>query len=296
MTSTRQDPPPCRVAALYLYPVKALRGVALQQSVLGPRGLAGDRAWMLISGDGRFVSQRELPRLALLSARYEQDTLCIDAAGLATLRVPLAAGAGECRAARVWADDCEVLDAGDEAARWLGAALESRPCRLVRMRPDFRRRLARAALLGADTTTAFADAAPFLVVNRPSLDALNAELLRNGGNAVQIERFRPNVVLEGLSPFAEHAVAVLRGAQGSFRLCYPCERCAVITVDPARGARDEAGRRAFAALATLNPLPGTAKPVFGMNATWSGDDGATLRIGDTFEVLKAPTRVTGDPA
>jgi hypothetical protein len=272
----------CRIAALYLYPVKALRGMALAESRVGPLGLAGDREWMIVQENGRFVSQRELPRLALLSARYEQEQLCIDAPGRETLRVPLAPARGECLEASVWADRCEVLDAGAGAARWLAAALEPPwPCRLVRMRPGFHRRLARAPLLGEQTSTVFADAAPLLVVNEGSLEALNAELLRGGHGGVGITRFRPNVILRGLAPFEEQTVAELRAATGALRLCYPCERCAVITVDPARGLRDEAGRSAFKALAALNPVPGTSRPLFGMNATWNGAD-ATLRIGDTL--------------
>ncbi len=272
----------CHVRQLFIYPVKALRGIALARSGVGARGLAGDREWMIVREDGRFVSQRELPRLALLAPRFEGESLCIEAPGQDALRVPLAYRDGEAFTAQVWADDCEVLDAGAQAARWLDAAVQpARPLRLVRMRHGFRRRLARAPLLGDETTTAFADAAPFLVVNLASLQALNAELGRRGQPAVGIERFRPNIVIEGLDAFREHALAALQGDGGSFRLCYPCERCAVITVDPARGVRDETGKAAFAALAAMNPLPGTAKPLFGINATWQGE-GTSLGVGDVF--------------
>ena len=278
----------CVVTALFVYPVKALRGVALARSAIGARGLAGDREWMIVREDGRFVSQRELPRLALLAPRYEDDWLCIEAPGRDPLRVPLAYRAGKAFTAQVWADACEVLDAGSEASRWLQAAVQSdRPLRLVRMRRGFRRRLARAPLLGEATTTAFADAAPFLVVNAASLQALNAALGWRGQAAVTIERFRPNIVVEGLAAFREHALAGLQRDDGWFRLCYPCERCAVITVDPARGVRDEPGKAAFAALAAMNPLPGTAKPLFGINATWQGE-GRSLRVGDVF-AAREPT-------
>ncbi|MBK9468302.1 MAG: MOSC domain-containing protein [Gammaproteobacteria bacterium] len=141
--------------------------------------------------------------------------------------------------------------------------------------------LARAPLLGEATTTAFADAAPFLVVNIASLQALNAGLAQRGQPAVGIERFRPNIVVDGLDAFREHALSGLQRDEGSFRLCYPCERCAVITVDPALGVRDEPGRAAFATLAMMNPLPGTAKPLFGINATWQGED-TSLGVGDVF--------------
>ena len=272
----------CKVKGLFIYPVKALRGVALARSRIGARGLDGDREWMIVREDGRFVSQRDLPRLALLAPRYEDDSLCIEAPGRDPLRVPLAYRDAEAFAAQVWSDACEVLDAGPEASRWLQAVVQpQRPLRLVRMRRGFRRRLARAPLLGEATTTAFADAAPFLVVNIASLQALNAGLAQRGQPAVGIERFRPNIVVDGLDAFREHALSGLQRDEGSFRLCYPCERCAVITVDPALGVRDEPGRAAFATLAAMNPLPGTAKPLFGINATWQGED-TSLGVGDVF--------------
>lgn len=284
----------CVVTGLFVYPVKALRGVALQRSGIGARGLDGDREWMIVREDGRFVSQRELPRLALLAPRYEDDSLCIEAPGRDSLRVPLAYRAAEAFTAQVWSDACEVLDAGPEASCWLQAAVQpERPLRLVRMRRGFRRRLARAPLLGEATTTAFADAAPFLVVNVASLQALNTALAQRGQPAVGMERFRPNIVVEGLDAFREQALAALQGDEGSFRLCYPCERCAVITVDPARGMRDEPGRAAFATLAAMNPLPGTAKALFGINATWQGE-GTSLGVGDVFVARKSTQEPQGE--
>lgn len=284
----------CQVTGLFVYPVKALRGVALERSGIGARGLDGDREWMIVREDGRFVSQRELPRLALLAPRYEDDSLCIEAPGRDPLRVPLAYRAAESFTAQVWSDACEVLDAGSEASRWLQAAVQpERALRLVRMRRGFRRRLARAPLLGDATTTAFADAAPFLVVNMASLRALNAALAQRGQPAVGMERFRPNIVVEGLDAFREHALAALQGDEGSLRLCYPCERCAVITVDPARGVRDEPGRAAFATLAAMNPLPGTAKALFGINATWQGE-GKSLGVGDVFVARESTQEPQGE--
>lgn len=275
-----------RLEALYVYPVKALRGIALPQARVTPRGLAGDREWMIVRPDGRFVSQRELPALATIAARFGDGQLVLQAEGHAPLHV---AGDGETPAlgATVWADACEVLDAGADAGRWLDAVLAPPwPLRLVRMRPGFTRRLAKEDRMLPGTTTHFADAAPVLVVNLASLRALNAALADADRDAVGIERFRPNVVIDGLAPFAEQGIARIAAAGGAFRLCYPCERCVVITIDQRSGVRDRMHYEPFRTLAKLNTMPGRpGSPAFGMNAVWEGE-GAHVRVGE--ELVATP--------
>ena len=148
------------------------------------------------------------------------------------------------------------------------------------MREGFVRRLEREALLGQGTSTWFADAAPLLVVNLASLVALNERLTANGRAPVGIERFRPNIVVRGPAAFAEHTIATLRAQPGSLRLCYPCERCVVITIDQCSGVRDRQTNEPFRTLAGLNTTPGRpGKPVFGVNAVWQGTS-RILRVGE----------------
>src|SRR5579872_6470815 len=111
-----------RIAALYYYPLKSGRGLELEEASLTIAGLEHDRRWMVTNGAGRFVTQRELPRLALLRPTLSADTLLIDAPGAATLRVPFAQPGARCRV-RIWDDQCTALDEGDAASNWLSAWL-----------------------------------------------------------------------------------------------------------------------------------------------------------------------------
>lgn len=280
---------PASIEQLFVYPVKALRGSAVAQSEVRATGLAGDREWMIVRPDGRFVSQRELPRLATLdAAAIEGGLLRLDADGQEPLFVPHACPGGSEFDSTVWDDRCVVIDAGAEATRWLGAALDPPwPCRLVRMRDGFVRHLKKQALLGQGTSTWFADAAPLLLVNLSSLAALNERLTANGRAPVGVERFRPNIVVRGPAAFAEHSIATLQAQPGSFRLCYPCERCVVITIDPCSGVRDRQTNEPFRTLAGLNTTPGRpGKPVFGVNAVWQGAP----------RILRTGERLSAEPA
>ena len=139
----------------------------------------------------------------------------------------------------VWADECETVDQGEAISDWLTQALQSSSkLRLVRMAPGFVRPQSKPEYLGAQTSTHFADAAPFLVVNEASLESLNRELEARGHSSVPMDRFRPNIVVRGLAPFAEHSVKELESQNYSLKLCHPCERCVVTTINQATAEKD----------------------------------------------------------
>jgi hypothetical protein len=269
------------VIALTVYPVKSMKGIALQRAELTPLGLAHDRRFMVVREDGQFVTQRVLPRLALIHTALEAEELVLSLESHGSARLPLQGNSGDSIRVRVWSDDCEAVDQGDDIADWLTSALQSSDgLRLVHMAPGFVRPQSKPALLGENTHTRFADSAPFLIVNQASLDALNAELLTRGHAAVPINRFRPNVVLTGLAPFAEHGLVSLAREDYAFRLCYPCQRCIVTTIDQDKAVREQ-GWQPYRTLADLNPMPGkNSTPAFGQNASLLRGGGAQIQVGD----------------
>lgn len=277
------------VTGLVVYPVKAMRGIALDAARLTPEGLEHDRRFMVVRGNGRFVTQRDMPRLATIETRLEAGGVALSAAGAGTVFVPFDATGGDPLTVRIWGQDCAAVDQGEVVARWLGEALESpEPLRLVAMAPGFVRPQGKPRELGEDTHTRFADAAPFLVTAQASLDALNAELEAAGRGAVPMNRFRPNVVLDGLAAFAEHGVAGVTGPGYALRFAHPCQRCLVTTVDQATGRRDPE-REPYSTLARLNPMPGQPDaPAFGQNAALHGGHGSTIRVGDRL-TLEGPS-------
>ena len=199
--------PRATVTALTVYPVKSMRGIPLERARLEPEGLAHDRRFMVVRADGRFVTQRDLSRLALVTPRLEAGGLTLSAPGMGDLPVPFENDGGARVTVRVWDQPCAAVDQGPAVAAWLTEALcADEALQLVAMAPGFVRPQGKPRELGANTHTRFADAAPFLVTAEASLAALNRELEAAGHAAVPMDRFRPNVVVRGPEPFAEHAV------------------------------------------------------------------------------------------
>ena len=271
--------------SLHVYPVKSLRGIDLVEATLTPLGLEHDRAWLLVDAAGRFMSQRQYPGMARIGTRITADTLELSVTGQDPLQVSLGVPQGRRFRTKVWDDDCIVLDEGDDAARWFESALELDGApRLVRMAPDFRRGMKRPERYGSDTAVYFADTAPLLVANLGSLAALNDALESQGHEAVPMNRFRANLVVEGLEAFAEHQVERLEGNGYCLGLRYPRERCVMTTMDQSTGARDPSGQP-FALLREINPMPDNPRgPAFGELAVVEGGAGATLRSGDRLSV------------
>lgn len=276
--------------SLHVYPVKSLRGIDLSVARLTRRGLEHDRAWLLVDAGGLFMSQRGCPAMARIGTSITDRELVLSAKGQAPLAVPLSVPDGRRLPARVWEDDCEVLDEGDEVSSWFASALglEDAP-RLVRMAPDFDRELKRPDRYGENTTTYFADTAPLLVANVASLDALNRVLLEKGHDGVPMDRFRANLVVEGLEAFEEHQVSTLEGNGVRLGLRYPRERCVMTTMDQATGERDAAGEP-FATLKRINPMSDAPRsgvgrgPAFGELAVIEAGHGGRLKTGAILEV------------
>ena len=269
------------VAALTVYPVKSMRGIALDRAALTPLGLEHDRRFMVVRPDGTFVTQRDTPLLALVHTALAPGGLSLSRKGFGQIHVPFGVHGGERVRTRVWKDECETEDQGKTVSRWLTEALESpATLRLVAMARGYDRPQGKPGRLGAATRTLFADAAPFLVAGEESLSALNRALESQGESAVPINRFRPNIVVRGVPAFAEHRKAEWSCEAYGLRLCYPCERCIVTTIDQ-ETARKDPSREPYRTLAGLNPMPGSDRaPAFGQNATLAFGAGNTIRVGD----------------
>lgn len=220
-----------KLGALFVYPVKSCAGIALPRAQVTPRGLRYDREWMVVTPQGRFLSQREAPRLALVRTALDAVALHLTAPGMPRLSIALEREVRtDAAEVTVWGDTLLAIDEGDAAASWFGDHL-GRNVRLVRYDESRRRPTDPAWSQGLDGASAFADGYPVLVVSRESLDDLNARLPA----PIPIDRFRPNVVIGGGAPYAEDAVTALSGQSVKLRLVKPCTRCAITTIDQATG-------------------------------------------------------------
>jgi len=273
------------LTGLFVYPAKSLKGIPLQEAELTGKGLQHDRRWMVVRPEGRFVTQREEPRLALVHTRLDEHGMTLWREGHGSTFLPFERSGGAPVSTRVWGDCCEAEDEGEEVSRWLTDAIGSdTPYRIVRMAAGFQRPADSGARFGEGTTVDFADAAPLLVTFEDSLEALNRELQAGGHAAVPMNRFRPNLVVRGLAPFTEHGLARLTGDGWEIALVDHCERCLVPTVDQQTGVRDPA-REPYMTLRRINPTPGPKPgPAFGVNARVAGGAGRRLAVGAELTV------------
>ncbi len=242
------------LSGIFVYPVKALRGQAREFSTVEPEGLAGDRRWLIVDPDGRFISQRSEPKLARIAARTDDGQLILTAPDRPDLTVVPPDGRQR-QIVTVWRDEVSAATADPHASRWLSDFL-GRRCHLVWMDDACRRPISGSG--GRDgEQVSFADGYPCLVVSEASLADLNGRLTA----VVPMDRFRPNLVVSGCAPFAEDTWARLAIGEAVFRNAGPCARCSVTTVD------QQSGRRlAPEPLRTLGAYRRTEKGViFGVN-------------------------------
>ncbi|MCA0240285.1 MAG: MOSC N-terminal beta barrel domain-containing protein [Proteobacteria bacterium] len=223
----------CSIAALYLHPIKSCAGIAVDEALLIETGLQLDRAWMVVDADGNMLTQRDWPRMALVRPTLRADDMVLRAPGMLALHVSLDAVEAPTRV-RVWHDEVRAYDMGDLAAQWFSDFLGAR-LRLVRFDPE-QKRLSDARWTGAVAAeNAFSDGFPLLVASRASLADLNQRLAARGQGAVEMARFRPNLVLDGLQAFDEDQLDEISiaadGGAVRLKLVKPCTRCTMPNVD-----------------------------------------------------------------
>jgi uncharacterized protein YcbX len=260
-----------RLSQLWRFPVKSLRGARFERLALGARGPEGDREWMIVDADGRFLTQRQLPRMALIDARLESGRLVLAGPGREPLVV--AADAGEPLAVQVWGDHCQALAPDPAADAWL-AELLGQPCRLVRLPEHSVRRVDPDYALETDQV-GFADGFPLLLISQASLDDLNGRL----AEPVPMVRFRPNLVVTGTAPYEEDSWRRIRIGELTLRVVKPCSRCIIPTIDP------ETAERSPEPLRTLMTYRRRDNKVyFGQNLLHDGP--GVLEAGMAVEVLE----------
>ncbi len=269
------------VSGLFVHPVKSCAGVALREARLMDTGLDLDRAWMVVDAEGRFVTQREQPRMALVRPQIKVLEVVLRAPGMLALHLGINEVEKPARV-QVWGDALDAWDMGDVAGQWFSDFLGRPGLRLARFDPEVTRLASKQWTGEVDAPIEFADGFPLLVVGEASLAELNQRLAAAGHAAVGIERFRPNIVLAGLQAHDEDRLHELRiaTAEGEvvLRPVKPCPRCPIPNVDPATG---ETSPEVLAALSSYraNALLGGAI-TFGLNCVIVQGAGATLRVGD----------------
>ena len=268
-----------RIERLFVYPVKSCAGIELQEAQLTETGFDLDRAWMVVDTEGVFVSQRVLPRMALIRPTLKTSEVVLRAPGMLALHLSIDR-VEEAARARVWDDEVPCFDMGDLAAQWFSDFL-GRKLRLVRFDPEFRRLSSMRWTRGAEALNQFSDAFPLLVTSSASLELLNAKLQAGGHAAVGMERFRPNIVLGGIEAHDEDRLEQIDVATDDgpvqLRPVKPCARCPIPNIDPATAAIDSIVTDTLQGYRSNGPVEGGI--TFGMNAIVVEGIDRTLRVG-----------------
>ena len=262
-----------RVDGLFRYPVKSCGGTSLPSATVGPRGIVGDRQWMVVDDTGEFLTQREHHRMSLVRPHLtDVGLLELSAPGMPPLTVTPAIRRDRVDVS-IWSDRCVAIDEGPTVAEWLSAFLDVR-CRLVRFPDDATRRVD-PEYAGPNDQVGFADGFSFLLASCASLDDLNHRL----ASPLPMNRFRPNIVVSGGEPFEEDRWKSIRIDGIAFAVVKPCARCVTTTVDQQTG---EASREPLRTLATFRNVPGRGV-MFGQNLIH--DQSGVLHVGAEVEVI-----------
>lgn len=264
-----------KLTGIHFYPLKSARGIAPETWMVGAHGLEFDRRWMLVDEKGRFVTQREQPRLTLVGTALSADkkTLTLSHAGDVDLVIPVNGHEGETRTVQVWDDQVQGLRVGADADAWFSDYLGV-PLQLVEY-PQSQLRQVDTRFAQAGEGTAFSDGFPLLLISEASLKDLNDRL----ETPVPMRRFRPNLVVSGTESFAEDLWARIRIGDVTFRVAKPCPRCVITTINPDSA---EKGREPLRTLSTYRHQDN--KIMFGQNLIQDG--GGELSLGDSVEILE----------
>ncbi|HEX8356570.1 MAG TPA: MOSC N-terminal beta barrel domain-containing protein [Segetibacter sp.] len=260
---------------IYVYPIKSLGGIRLQEAEVLEAGLQYDRRWMLTDKTGEFLSQRTLASLALLQVNLLPDGLLISHKKntITPLTIPFAPAAARQLTVQVWDDECAALEVAAFANEWFSDALKTE-VRLVKM-PDATRRLVDTKYAKNNETVSFADGYPFLLISQASLDDLNRKL----ETPVSMDRFRPNFVMAGGAPYCEDMMGTFCIAGITFEAVKPCKRCVMTTINQEDGSK---GKEPLKTLATYRKIED--KVIFGQNLLHTG--AGVVKAGDEVSVLK----------
>ncbi|MFP5391920.1 MAG: MOSC domain-containing protein [Gammaproteobacteria bacterium] len=268
---------------LVLYPIKSCGGLSVPQATLTRAGLAVDavydREWMVVDPDGNYLTQREHPRMALITPRLKSDTLELRAPGMLRLEIPLGLPAPETevtRQVRLWDDTLLAYDCDDVTATWFSNAIGT-PCRLVRFHPDATHFASTKWTGGIEAPTLFSDGYPVLLTSTASLADLNEKLLEAGRAALPMNRFRPNIVVSGLEAFEEDYVESFSFGGAELRPVKPCPRCPIPSIDQHTGI---VGPDPLDVLRTYRVKAALDNAIcFGMNCIVTAGEGERLVVG-----------------
>jgi uncharacterized protein YcbX len=262
------------LSGIFIYPIKSLGGISLEEADIELKGLEYDRRWMLVDAEGTFVSQRRYHSLALLNVHLDNETVYITHRNDTSQTIDFTIGkqTGTPIDVTIWDDQSSAIEVDTKVSRWFSEFL-GMEVRLVDM-PQEINRYVDPRYAENQETVSFADGYPCLIIGQSSLDGLNDRLLA----PVKMDRFRPNFVFTGGEPHLEDTFASFTIGSIPFTAVKPCARCVLVTIDQQTGSKSAEPLKTLAGYRTRNN-----KIMFGQNLLHS--EMGTIRKGDRLQVI-----------
>lgn len=262
------------VQDLFIYPIKSLGGIRLSEAVVEEKGFRYDRRWMLVDDEGIFISQRSYPQLALLSVALGESELIVSHSKEEKMRVtiPYELSTGPEMMVTIWDDQVLAKIVHPDLDVWFSNFLEFKVS-LVMM-PESTHRKVNTKYAVHSESVSFADGMPYLLIGQESLNDLNSRL----ENPVPMNRFRPNIVFAGGSPYLEDSLRRIKIGELEFEIVKPCARCVMTTVDQSTGVK---GKEPLKTLSSYRSISG--KVYFGQNVV--ALQAGTIKVGDVVREL-----------
>lgn len=301
-----------KVKSIFIYPIKSCRGISVAQAPLAPTGFRWDRQWLVVNSKGRAYTQRVEPKLALVQVELPNEAfsegwrptkssyLVIRAPGMDKLKVPLCNPSEIADGVSVWEWSGSAFDEGNETSKWFSDYL-GKPSRLVRFNEVTETRVVDPNYVHGHKTM-FSDGYPFLLLSQESLDALN-ELLKE---PLPVNRFRPNILVDGCEPFSEDLWKEIKINKFTFQGVKLCSRCKVPTINqetaiPSSESEPTVTLSKFRSDKVLRPTKKQqGKVYFGQNMVCmdsvADGKGMMIKVGDPVYVHKVVRSCADAPA
>lgn len=262
------------VQDIFIYPIKSLGGIRLSEAVVEDKGFQYDRRWMLVDDAGVFITQRKHPKMALLSVELDEKELLVfnKQKPETRVKIPLNFALGSEQKVTIWNDEVLAKTVQSDLDEWFSDFFGFRAS-LVMM-PESTHRKVDEKYAVQSNSVSFADGMPYLLIGQGSLDDLNSRM----DVPVPMNRFRPNIVMAGGTPFLEDSLRKIQIGQVEFQIVKPCARCVLTTVDQNSGTKGKEPLKTLASYRTIN-----RKIYFGQNLV--ALQGGKVSVGDEILIL-----------
>ncbi|MEM7757698.1 MAG: MOSC N-terminal beta barrel domain-containing protein [Cyanobacteria bacterium P01_A01_bin.40] len=277
------------VSELCVYPLKSAQGITLRQAQVTTKGFLWDRELMLVSGSGKFITQRQFPQLAQVQIAIDEQNITLRSVNNVIPPVTFLSRLNDSLTeVEIWRDRILAVDQGDLVAQWFHQLLNlpsDKVCRLVRQSPEHIRLLAKKYPNDEDRPLGFADNSPVMLTASASLAELNqriVEIHQQQSQAIPMNRFRANVVIDTTEPFIEDSWSLIQIGEVQFKMLRPCSRCIITTVDQQQGEKNKL-KEPLNTLGTFRQLSERGV-MFGVNMIPQNE--GTISSGDRLQVLQ----------